>query len=736
MKRSLLKPVSGAVCWIACAAAVFAGQTHVWSQGEFADFEKGNLKNLSLRSDGQLTLAPQSRELFDTKLAYLWALARDSKGNLYAGGGTGAKLYRIGGDGKGKMLADLDALEIHALAVDSKDRVYAGTSPDGKIWRITGNSKPEMFYDPKAKYIWSMAFDHKGDLFVATGDQGEIHRVTPDGKGKVFFKTDETHVRSMTLDANDNLIVGTEPGGLVLRVSPAGEGFVMYQMAKKEITAVAVARDGSVYAAGVGNKQAGAPVAPPPPAPAPSATIQVNVNGGPAPAVQRPVAPPPASVGAGGVSGGSEVWRIEPNGNPRRVWSSPQDVVYAEGFDGAGRLLLGAGNKGNLYRVESPVMYTSLLTMPATQVTAFQQAADGHLFAATGNVGKVYEIGPGSEHEGTIESDVFDSTMYSMWGRVSFEAKLNGGQVAISTRSGNLDQPQKNWSPWSAPIILAKGAPSASPAARFVQWRATLKAGISGQSPELESVDVAYLPKNVEPHIDQIEITPPNYKFPPSTATASSLVQPQQTLNLPPLGKRGNSPAFTLDTSTATPSLQFAKGFIGARWAAADPNGDAMIYKVEIRGEKESEWKPLKDHVADKYFSWDSSAFPDGEYRLRITASDAPSNPPADALTTGLESDPFIIDNTPPRITNLAASRNGGKLDVRWHAADALNDIARAEYSLDGGDWTVAAPTSKLSDSLELDYALALDASPGEHTIAVRVVDDYENQATEKAVVH
>ncbi len=82
-------------------------------------------------------------------------MAQDSKGNLYAGGGTGAKLYRIGSDGKGKMMADLDALEIHAIAVDSKDRVYAATSPDGKVYRITGNNKPEIFFDPKAKYIWS-----------------------------------------------------------------------------------------------------------------------------------------------------------------------------------------------------------------------------------------------------------------------------------------------------------------------------------------------------------------------------------------------------------------------------------------------------------------------------------------------------------------------------------------------------------------------------------------------------
>ena len=142
---------------LAASSVLSAGQTRTWTQGEAADFEKGILKNLSLRSDGRLTLAPLSRELFDTASSYLWALAQDSKGNLYAGGGTSAKLYRITPDGKGKLLAELDALEIHAIAVDSRDRVYAATSPDGKIYRVTGNGKPEVFYDPKAKYIWGLA---------------------------------------------------------------------------------------------------------------------------------------------------------------------------------------------------------------------------------------------------------------------------------------------------------------------------------------------------------------------------------------------------------------------------------------------------------------------------------------------------------------------------------------------------------------------------------------------------
>lgn len=723
----------------ACAAAL-AGDTHTWTQTDYSDFEKGIIKNLSVRSDGLLALAPASREVYDTSSAYLWALAVDSHGTLYTGGGTGAKVFRIPADGKGKLLAELDGLQVQALAVDSRDRVYAATSPDGKVYRFNSSGKPEVFYDPKAKYIWAMAFDSKGNLFVATGDQGEVDRVTPDGKGSLFFKTDETHVRSMAIDPNGNLILGTDPGGLVLRVTPAGEGFVLYQMPKKEVTAVAVARDGSIYAASVGGKT-GVPstVAPGPSQPSSGpaqVTITVNQPGVPATApAPRPVAPPPSSIG-GGVSGGSDVYRIEPTGNPERIWNNNQDVIYAIGFDSDGRVLLGSGNKGNLYRIETPTSYTALLNVPATQITAFLQGKNGRLYAATGNVGKVYEIGPGVEKSGTVESQVFDAGLFTEWGRASYDARLKGGQITLETRSGNLDEPQKNWSPWSSPITSPKGGRVASPSARFIQWRATLIGDGAARSPELESVDVAYLPKNVAPRIEQIEITPANYKFPATSAAVNPAGQPPQSLTLPAMGRHTESGTpFLLENISVTPAMQFAKGYIGARWVAGDPNGDTLSYTVEIKGEGENQWKVLKKNVNEKYYSWDSTAFPDGEYRIRVVAGDSPSNPPQQALTASLESDPFTIDNTPPRITGLVATRTSGKLDVRWHAADALNNLAKAEYSLDGGDWVVVAPVTQLSDSPDLDYTVTIEASEGEHTIAVRVSDENDNTATDKVVV-
>jgi outer membrane protein assembly factor BamB len=701
---------------------LWASQTRIWTEADYSDFEKGNLKNLSLRSDGLVTLAPQFQEIYDTSSAYLWALARDSKGNLYAGGGPGAKLYRLSASGEKKMLAELDGLQIPAIAIDARDRVYVATAPDGKVYRVAPDGKSEVFYDPKAKYIWALAFDKSGNLLVATGDPGALHRVAPDGRGSVLYQTDETHVRSMAMDATGNVILGTDPGGLVIRVSPAGVGFVLYQLSKSEVTAVAVAKDGSIYAAGVGSKPgpSGAPLAPVPapsvPA-APGASQQVHV-----------AAPPPSMAPNTSVSvTGSDVYRIDPSGNPEKIWSHAQDIIYAIAFDAPGRVLLGSGNKGYIYRIDSDVLRTTLVTAPSTQITAFQAGPDGALYAATGNVGKIYRLGPGLAQEGSLESEVFDAGFFSQWGRLSYEANLNGGGVSIVARSGNLDRPQKNWSPWSAAITDPKGDRIVAPAARFIQWKATLTAR-GPQSPELESVDVAYLQRNVPPRIEAIESTPPNYKFPAPV----SFPAPSQTLTLPPIGKPP-LPSLSLDSST--PSMQYAKGFTGARWAAADDNGDGLVFTVEIRGVHETNWKLLKDKVREKYWCWDSTAFPDGEYRIRVTASDLPGNPPAAALSTSMVSDPFLIDNTPPRIASLSASATSGMLHATWRAADALSDIKKAEYSLDGGDWTLAAPVTALSDSHELAYDLTLDhIAPGEHTLAVRVEDDYDNQSVDKVV--
>ncbi|MBL8217201.1 MAG: hypothetical protein JNK87_41150 [Bryobacterales bacterium] len=721
------------VLGLSLALAGHAADTRFWQQYDPADYEKATLKQLALRSDGRLTLAPVFKELHDTSTPYLWAVASDSKGNLYAGGGApgaaAAKLFHVDPAGKARTLAELPGLEVHAIAIDRQDRVYAATSPDGKVYRVDGNGKADVFYDPKAKYIWAMAFGPAGDLYVATGDKGEIHKVNAAGQGAVFFQSDETHARSMVIDKQGNLIIGTEPAGLVLRVNAKGEGFVLHQSSKREVTAVAVAADGVVYAAAVGNK---APATAPPP---PQIPIAAPVAA-PAAAAARPQpVPPPTIAPAPSIGGGSELIRIDTDGAPRRIWSHSTDLVYSIGLDARQRPVLGTGNRGRIYRVDSPQLFTTLVSSTSTQITALAPGLNGALYAVTANIGKIFRLGPETEKEGTLESDVLDSGAFSYWGRARWEGDAAGGQITLETRSGNLDRPQKNWSAWSAVPLTKDSGRMASPAARFLQYRLKLSAGTGTgtPSPSVTMVELAYLSKNVAPVVQAVESTPANYRFPASSSAVSSGTP--ATINLPAIGQRSRSGGgLSLDSASST--LNHAKGWIGARWSANDENGDTLVFKLEIRGQGESEWKLLKDQLRDRHYSWDSTAFADGNYQVRVTASDAPGNPPNDALTAQLESEPFLVDNTAPQIANLTAAMENGKLTVRWQARDKASVIERAEYSLNGGEWTVAQPVSRLADSLTLDYVLSLSRpSAGEVTVAVRITDEFENQTVDKATV-
>jgi sugar lactone lactonase YvrE len=727
MKRFPIRVAACAALPVICLAV----STRTWLCSSYADFEKGELKGVSLRSDGRVTLAPKTTELFDSSLAYLWALARDSKGVLYAGGGPGARVYKFAAgpnDAKPEKIAEFDAVEVHALAIDQHDRVYAATFPDGRVYRITPGGKPEEFYNPKCKYIWSMVFDAAGNLYIATGDDGQIFRVTPDGKGEVFFHSDDTHVRTLAFRGSD-LIAGTDPTGLVIRISPDKKGFILYQLPKREVTAVAVAPDGSIYAAGAGNQPSSAPAGSLPPAASPFASHAASASGGPG-APNAPAAPaatpttaaePPAAPRPSVLTGGSDVYRIDPSGLPEKVWSHSRDVIYSIAFDGNGQAILGSGNKGTIYRIESPSLYTALAFISVNQITALVSAKDGSITAASANVGKVFRLGPGTEREGTVTSEVFDSGVFSSWGRLVSYGDSPQGSIKLEAHSGNLDRPRNYWSDWST---------SSPPASRFIQWKATL----TGKDAHLDSVEQAYLSRNVAPRVDEIEATPANYKF--STPLVAAILQRvPAAIALPPIGHRSPTPPASSSDSDSS-SMTWAKGWIGARWTASDENSDPLSYTLQIRGIDEKSWKPLKEKLAERHYSFDSTAFPDGEYRIRVIASDQPGNTAGSALTGQLDSSPILIDNTPPVITPLAAKAAGSELNVNWKAADALNIIKRAEYSLDGDDWMMVGPVSHLSDSKTLDYALTLSGlAPGEHTIAVRVTDDYENTSVQKTTV-
>ncbi|MGH7936544.1 MAG: hypothetical protein ACREF8_06015 [Chthoniobacterales bacterium] len=715
------------LCVLAFSTFSFAEGTRTWEESKFDDLIKGTANGIAFRSEGGVELAPAFKPIITTPSTYLWSIASDAAGTIYAAAGSPARVYRITPDGKSTTIFEPQELQVQALVAAKNGVVYAATAPDGKVYRLAtsaaGSWSASIYFDPGAKYIWDLALDKAGNLYVATGDHGEIFKVTADGKHSLFFKSDEVHIRVLALDPNGNLIAGSDGSGLVYRIAPNGEAFVLYSAPKKEITALAIDPTGNIYAAGAGEKRPGSSESSisqstsAPQSSQPSGSASAPSGG----SSSAPLSFPSPGKGA---TGGSEIYRIAPDGAPQVLWSSRDDLVYALGFDQRGRLLAGTGNRGHIFAINGVGDFTDLVRASASQITAFAAAPGGGLYASGSNLGKIFLLGPAPEAQGSYESDVFDAHIFSRWGRATMR---NSGNVELSARSGNVDNPDRNWSAWTP---VGANAEMKVPAARFVQWKAVLHAGTT--APRIDSVLVYYLPKNVAPEIDEVTVQP-GYRYPAITHAMNSdlanSVSPR--MELPP------------------PQPSHDRTSIAVHWTAHDDNDDQLVFSIYYRGDGESRWLLLTDDVADRFYSFDSNLLPDGGYTILVVASDAPSHSPGEALYTQRVSPRFEVDNSAPAIENLSATLEGKEIHVRFRASDSFSTIKRAEYSLDGSDWQFVSPAGQLSDAKTEDYdfrapvpppqpppPLASGAVSGDHVIVVRAYDRFDNLATAKTVVH
>jgi hypothetical protein len=748
---------------LAVAGPALAEHTRWWRQTTFEEFDKGTAKGVALRSDGKLFLAPRFAEFADANLAYLLQIRADSKGNLYAAGGSNAKVLRIDSSGKTTSVFESSELAAQALAVDAAGNLFVGTSPDGKVYKVTPAGQSSVFFDPKTKYIWDLAVDKDGTVYVATGDTGKIFSVAPDGKGQVFYSSEETHIRSLAFDANANVLAGTEPSGRVLRIPKAAanrRAFVLYETSKKEITTLLEAADGNLYVAAVGEKTAPTP-GPPRPIPAEAGTVTSNfaisvgpgVNqGGAVPQVQPIPFTPLFTVNS------SSVYRIAADGSPEELWSARDEVVYSMGLLSGGKLLLGTGNEGAVLELEGNRVFSKLVKATSRQVTSIAAGPGGKLFLATANPGKVFILGPENESEGTYESQPFDAHIFSRWGRtvwwgenIGAANNASAARVAIYARSGNTSDPDSNWSDWAGPYANPSGDKLDCPAARFVQWKAVLRGSAGGPPPAIDWFSIAYLPKNIAPAVTAIALQDPGVRVQGiSLPTAGSGPQTPAQLRMPqppPSPSSANSAFMVTAISNLPPSSGPAhfdpvpqgfsqKGYQSVLWTADDPNDDQLEFAVYFRGENETTWKLLKDKLDTRFYSWDTTSMPDGAYYLKIVASDALSNPTGEGLSSERESDRFVVDNTPPSIVQLTADSVSAGVRVRFQASAPVSFIARAQYSLDSGDWTLIFPAGGLSDAPRENYDFQLQKiSPGEHTVTVRVYDQFENVSSAKATV-
>jgi hypothetical protein len=728
---------------LALSLSSYAVTPQFWENFSQEEMLKGTLTRVSLSSDGRLFLAPSYDLVFDTQQPFIFSLVRDKAGNIFAGTGHEGKVFKIDSKGQGSLYFQSKELDVFALALDANDVLYVGTSPDGKIYKVTGPNQASEFFNPEDKYIWSMLFDGAGNLYVGTGTRGIIYKVDRSGKASTFANVDDQHIIALARGSNANLLAGTSPDGKVIEISAAGKAFTLWDSQMQEIHSLTVDRYGTIYAVASSSKDAagkttkdGARTS----TSSLSATALITSMAGGADKskdVQATISVPGNEPDASGLK--SVIYAITREGSYEIQYSSKDQMVYDAIVRDDGSLLAATGGKGRLLSIDPSKQVTVVTDSPEEQITRLIPAGN-FVWAAGSNQGKIYRLDSQLAQTGTFASKPLDARMVASWGKISWRLSTQAGtELSLTTRSGNTDQPDNSWSDWSAPYTTSAGQQITSPRARYLQWRAAFSRGSNPGSATttvnaLERIQIPFIQQNVRPQVVSITLLPYGVGLQKTPALASG------SLNLTTAGSDGlplNSPRERGRERQYLPPRQVLQpGAQSVNWKAADANDDTLEYAIFFKGEGEADWKLLDNKLTETFYTLDAAALPDGVYRLKILASDAPSNPYNKSLVGELVSSPFVISNSTPQLEIGTSKINGKKIEASFSVRVPTGHVASAEFSIDGGEWHLLFPADGIADSMQEEYLIATpELSPGEHVIGMRSSDANGNTGTAKLVV-
>ncbi len=243
---------------------------------------------------------------------------------------------------------------------------------------------------------------------------------------------------------------------------------MLLDSAYREIKALDLGGDGSLYAAASTDGRP-SPARAPAPAAAPPAAGTGNVVAEVTVSESFSVVPPPAALRwrrAPGARTSRGRRRAPSSGSVRRGTSTPCGALPTTSPtppwppDG---VLVGTGNKGKVYRVADDGHWALAATLPAEQVTALARTSGEGAALVTSNPARVFALDGTLAAEGNFLSKVKDTETVSSWGRLSWEgAAPPGTEVRLQARAGNTATPDATWTDWSPPATHAAGQATAA----------------------------------------------------------------------------------------------------------------------------------------------------------------------------------------------------------------------------------------------------------------------------------
>lgn len=648
--------------------------TRTFDLDTLEEFSGGDLHGVAVSSDGAVRTGWTLGDVPLTDASASFSALALNDGSVLVGTSPNGKVYKVVGD-KATLFADTQALAVTAMVEGAGGVVYAASMPDGKIFKLSQGKVEVLTTLPDVSNVWALTWDKtKSALFAAVGPDGRVMRVTLDGKSSVFFHCDQPNVISLALAENGDLLAGSSGKARLYRITGPGRANVVGEFPGTEVKAIAVAKNNVVYA--ISNEYSGDQ----PDAPRRGGTSGRSTPG---PAINAKMKP-----------GKGTLTRFDAAGRPEKMMHNDEFHYTALAVDDAGKPYVGTGAEGRVYTVDDTHVVTLVADAEETQVGAIG-FSKGTPFMATMDGAVFHRVVAQGGSDSLWTSKVFDAGLKAKYGQISWRSS---GPLELSTRTGNTSAPDSTWSGWSNPV--AQPQTISSPQARFIQVRARW-----GRDPKavLSEVMLPFVTENVRPVVLDIDAEQ----------------------------KGGNSRGSKegLQASGGEPPKHDT--VMKLSWRVDNPDADTLRYRVDFRREGQNVWRDaLKpgEVLTKNEYEWDTLALPEGKYRVRVEASDEPANPPNDVQKHALESQPVLVDNTPPVVTEL--SMNGRKLHVR--AVDGLGPISRVEMSVDGKlEWRPLAPTDGLFDTADekIDADVSSLVPAGAHIVTVRAYDAAGNSA-------
>ena len=690
------------------ASMSIEAKVETWRHEGAAAFGKGHREGVVISDGGRVRLAQSIQGTAKLDAARVWDLSRSKDGAVFAATGNDGKVFRREGRGEWAVAFDSGDSQALSIAVTPDGEVFAGTGPGGSVVEVGDPKHPASRPDPQVQYIWDLAVDPRGNLYAATGPTGQLWKRAVDGAWSLLLDSKHGHLLCVAVGPDGSIYAGSDGEGLIYRVGPDGKASVVYDAPQNEIRALHVAPDGAIYAGtaaesgGSGGSGRGSSLFSTTEGPsrprgsAPLEAVAVDQFGGPT--ASEVIAMQPFRQQAGGSAspkppsaGENSVYRIGPDGVPREVFRHKSLIFALAWMDD--RLYVGTGPEGQLFEVRDLGRETSpTARLDHGQVLALLADPKDGLLIGAGDPGAVLRLESGHLAGGTLTSEVLDARLISRFGALSWKAETPGGtSVSVKVRSGNVGEPDATWSAWSAEQSDPASAIAKIPPGRFAQYQVKLATTDPASTPELRSLSIRYQTANLPPEIAKVDVP---------------------------------------DVGAADGTTRQAK--LALRWEATDPNGDDLAYTLHFRKDGWPDWVKLGEGpMTEPTFAWDTSAVPDGTYRVRVTASDRPSNGPGEALSRERVSESFLVDHQSPGVT-VVAKAGGASVAIK----DALTRIVKAAYALDGGEWVPIFPDDGLFDSPSESITIPLpDLNPGTHLLMVRATDAAGNLGTGDLVI-